>query len=608
MPKIPEKQEYMFPLGIAYVSSSLKKSGYNVFTLNLNFYEDWRKELESVLYKNNIDVVGTGGLTADYKQISEIISFVKSVRPSVIFVLGGGIVTASTKIIFDLFPELDIAMQREGEHAWIELMKTITEGKELDEVPNIIFKKNGELVINHLANDIENIDSLPYPDYDGFGYKEAMKSIEESGYWIGNRPAFILSSRSCPYKCTFCFHTAGTKYRRASLKRIFEEIDYMIAKYDCKDFNFSDELFGLEEEYVLEFCKLIKERKVTWSVSMRVDCITEQMAREMSLSGCKWILYGIESADDRILKSMKKNITVSQIDYALSISRKYNLGVIGYLIFGDPEETQESVNKSLEWWINNLDMGIGLNMIKAFPGSKNYELCVSNGTIQSEVEFIKNGCPIINTTRLSDEEYYLIYAKVESHKMYYLHMPRVINIIGKNSKDKTITFKYVCTHCGSEHMCTAGYREKKRLICDNCNQIMDISLVRYFDEIIKKAFSKIANTKQEILISSDKEADYELAFALQKCGYSVYMRSSGKNLYEHRDLWGISTIYDYEADEMVKKENVLSISNDKISDGDLYNAFIQELETLHKTTYTEIEGGNSEIYDKRRFGISGQAL
>ena len=86
------------------------------------------------------------------------------------------------------------------------------------------------------------------------------------------------------------------------------------------------------------------------------------------------------------------------------------------------------------------------------------------------------------------------------------------------------------------------------------------------------------------------------------------MRSSGKNLYEHRDLWGISTIYDYEADEMVKKENVLSISNDKISDGDLYNAFIQELETLHKTTYTEIEGGNSEIYDKRRFGISGQAL
>jgi len=73
-----------------------------------------------------------------------------------------------------------------------------------------------------------------------------MKSIEESGYWIGNRPAFILSSRSCPYKCTFCFHTAGTKYRRASLKRIFEEIDYMIAKYDCNDFNFSDELSKIE--------------------------------------------------------------------------------------------------------------------------------------------------------------------------------------------------------------------------------------------------------------------------------------------------------------------------------------------------------------------------
>ena len=111
MPKIPVGQEYMFPLGIACVSAALKKSGYNVFTMNLNFYDDWQKELYLYIENNNIEIVGTGGLTADYHQINQILEYIDVSFPKVIKVLGGGIVTASTHIIFEMFPCLDIAMQ-----------------------------------------------------------------------------------------------------------------------------------------------------------------------------------------------------------------------------------------------------------------------------------------------------------------------------------------------------------------------------------------------------------------------------------------------------------------------------------------------------------------
>jgi len=609
MPKIPKGQEYMFPLGIACVSAALKKSGYNVFSMNLNFYDDWKKELYTCIEKNNIDIVGTGGLTADYHQINQILEYIASYFPNVIKVLGGGIVTASTHIIFKMFPCLDIAMQGEGEFAWVELMNTLENGLELNDVPNLIYKDGDEIITTKIAKDIENLDELPFPDYDGFGYFDAMKHMKKTGYWIGNMPAFVLSSRSCPYQCTFCFHTAGKKYRRASLDYVFKQIDYMIEKYNCHDFDFSDELFGLDEQYVLEFCKLIEKRNVNWSVSMRVDCITPKMAERMAATGCKWILYGIESADNRILKSMNKKITQEQINSALAITRQNNIGVIGYLIFGDPEETEESVENSLEWWLDNLEYGIGMNMIRAFPGSLNYEKCVANGKISSEIDFIKKGCPVINTTNLTDDDYFAVYAKIEGYKMYYLYSPQKITLIDYVKNNKKFIFKYRCPHCGKENLAVSHFYQNKHLICQECNQIMHVVIARYFREITNKVYNELLDEKC-VLIHTDDETSYQQAFALTESGYKVFIKSNGRNLYEHRPLWGVETIFNSEVEKLVQCNSITEFynpENNQSIDSLVLQKFLEE----YQKTYNEInitdEGVHYENIDKRNIGISGQS-
>lgn len=610
MPKIPVGQEYMFPLGIACVSAALKKSGYNVFTMNLNFYDDWQKELYSYIENNNIEIVGTGGLTADYHQINQILEYIDVSFPKVIKVLGGGIVTASTHIIFEMFPCLDIAMQGEGEIAWVELMNALENQKELSEVPNLIYRNGNELIMTRVAKDIENLDELPFPDYDGFGYFEAMKHMEKTGYWIGNMPAFVLSSRSCPYQCTFCFHTAGKKYRRASLNYVFKQIDHMIENYKCHDFDFSDELFGLDEQYVLDFCEQIEKRKVNWSVSMRVDCITPRMAERMAATGCKWILYGIESADDRILKSMNKKITQSQINTALDITRKNNIGVIGYLIFGDPEENYKSVETSLKWWLENLKYGIGMNMIKAFPGSLNYDKCVASGKITSEIDFIKKGCPVINTTKLSDDEYFGVYARIEGYKMYYLYSPQEITLTDYIVKKNQFVFKYICPHCGKENYSMASFYQNKHLICDECNQVMHVVIARYFQEITTKTYIQLFEKEKSILLHTDDESSYQCAFALTESGYKVFIKSGGRNLYEHRPLWGVETIFESEVEGLKQNNSIIELNKaDSVYciDNLILQKFIEEYQRKNNYIKLTDEGENYEYIDKRNLGISGQS-
>lgn len=607
MPKIPKGQEYMFPLGIASVSASLKQGGYQVATLNLNFYKNWEEELVHCIQEQQIDLVATGGLSADYQQLAKVVAVAKRADPRVITVLGGGIVTASPHIILELFADVDIAMQREGERIWPLLMDALENDSSLRTVPNLIFREGDSVVTTPCAKDIEPLDDLPYPDYDGFGYREAMTKIQDSGYWIGDKPAFVLSSRSCPYSCTFCFHTAGKKYRRASLDHVFGEIDHLIRDYNCRDFNFSDELFGLDEKYVLAFCERMRDRHVSWSVSMRVDCITEPMARSMAETGCKWILYGIESADDRILRSMHKNITRAQIDQALALSRKYNLGVIGYLIFGDPEESFESVENSLRWWRENLDMGLGMNMIRAFPGSENYRKCVQSGRIPDEVAFIREGCPLINTTSWSDDDYYRIYAKVEGYKMYYLYAPDTLEILGYEAQSGMFVFRYRCGHCGHSHIARGTLLQKLRLFCSECQQIYTLSLIRYFREAGAAVFRRLLKAGSSVLLEQDQEEHYQLAFALREAAYSVSVRSCGRNLYEHRELWGVETLFPQEADDLAAKPDTVRWV---CREADVPTVTEQTLVELFREEcgIPIIEKG-SALYENenlRKLGISGQ--
>jgi anaerobic magnesium-protoporphyrin IX monomethyl ester cyclase len=389
---------HVFAVGIAYVSASMKKAGHRVFTANLDYVQgEVTSVLRDLIEANHIDVVCTGGLSRDWTKIKTIMDAVRSVRPNILCVVGGGIISADPEPAMHVL-DADIGVIGEGEDTLCELAVALDHGRDYHQIPGLIFKTNQGLIATPRREELSHLDELPFPDFDGFDY---AKFVAETGL------AVITCSRSCTYACSFCFRPAGQKYRQRSMENIMSEIDMQISRYHPASLALSDNLFASSRERVLEFCAAIKERAISWGCSLRVSDATDlEMLQQMKAAGCSSINYGLESADNSVLKSMRKGITVEQIETALDNTWKANIHLQANFIFGDPNETSETLANSLAFFHKHKERFLfPLDPIIAFPGAPIYKQACKKGLIQDREQFLKDGCPVINISKLTDLQF-----------------------------------------------------------------------------------------------------------------------------------------------------------------------------------------------------------
>lgn len=401
---------YAFPLGIAYVSAALKSAGFNVSCLNLSHHEDAEQALADALTATKPDILCTGGLSTDFQRIRQILSLARQTCPDITIILGGGIITSDPYPVFDLL-KIDYGVIGEGEITIVELVQALIEKTELSAVRGIIFRNPQNVVTKTEDRDpIDDLDSIPFPDYEGFEasrYLDYQMSNDMYDLSSFDAPRYlpIISSRSCPYSCTFCFHPLGKKYRQRSLDNFFRELDILIERYNINYAGIYDELFSNDQERIVTFCAEMKKRNIKWMTQLRVDKVNEELLATLRESGLFFVSYGIESANDNILKSMKKNITVSQIEYALKLTTDMHIGTQGNLIFGDREETWETAMQSLRWFHKHRHYNLGLIPIVVYPGTPLYWYALENNLIKDRIAFLENPEPI-NISRLSDTQYH----------------------------------------------------------------------------------------------------------------------------------------------------------------------------------------------------------
>lgn len=268
----------------------------------------------------------------------------------------------------------DYGIIGEGEITMCELADAIENNLDLHTVDGLIFKKVNSYHITKQRREVMDLDSLPFPDYDGFEFGELMSRAPTDVFAFADENfAMLTFSRSCPYNCTFCFHSSGTKYRQRSLDSVFKELDMLTSKYTIKNIAITDELFAAKKEYVNEFCVRIKKYNIGFSVALRVDIVTRELLTMLKDSGCLSIGYGLESADNKILKSMRKNITIEQIENALILTNEVGINMQANFIFGDIAETVETSNNTINWWLAHNEFQINLRFIIVFPGTYLYK-------------------------------------------------------------------------------------------------------------------------------------------------------------------------------------------------------------------------------------------
>lgn len=492
---------YQFPLGIPYVSSSMKQAGLNVFTLNMNSREGVTREImEEEIEKHAIDVVLTGGLSFQYPAIREILQAAKEVDPRIVTVAGGGIITSAPAAGMEVLEFADYGIVGEGEETTPALCHALERGEDVMAVEGIVYRDDGVWLRTKARKEVANLDAIPFPDYDGFDFSKIAAMVPSLLGMNEDHAITMTTSRSCPFQCTFCFHTSGSHYRKRSLDNFFEELDLLVEKYHIKYIFVSDELFAINMQRVVEFCARIKPYNIRWWAQFRVCDVTEKMVRILKDSNCVTMGFGLESADDGILRSMNKKIRFEQTEKALALAYQYGLTIQGGFIFGDVEETIETAKRTLDWWKAHTEYGITLNFITTYPGTPLYKTALARGIIKDEVQFIRDGCPVVNLSKMTKEEMDWLAGEVMRLPQRAFLPPDGIHDVKVDYARRALSFTGACTECSEENRWeSVRFFTRNVLTCKKCGKKHKLpilpEIVRYITysvETLREENGKIA--------------------------------------------------------------------------------------------------------------------
>ncbi len=423
--------QYNFPLGLGYISAVLKKAKYDVDCLNLNHLNGKTEELVfRQLNKKKYDIVCSGHTGIGYVVIEKILKAAKNHPSKPKTIVGGALITSEPELMLkSLHP--DFVVVGEGETTIIELLKCLEKKRNLSKINGIGYIKNKKPFFTKPKNKkpfftkprelIMDLDSLPLPDFEGFGYEEKLKNQSNSYFLYGEfdypRSYPILASRGCAFQCTFCYHSIGRKYRERQIDSVIKELEIAIKKYKINAIEIYDDLFSVNKERVYEFCKKIKKLikntpwKIKWTCQLVVAGVDKKLLKTLKDAGCTVVGFGFESYSEKVLKSMKKPITPQQIDNVIKLSREVGIGIQGNFIFGDVAETKETAYKTLNYWKKitkgigyiPLDSSIRIGFIQPYPGSAIYHHCIKKGIIKDKLSFIKNKIAHTNWINMTDK-------------------------------------------------------------------------------------------------------------------------------------------------------------------------------------------------------------
>ncbi|MFZ2412558.1 MAG: radical SAM protein [Candidatus Methanoperedens sp.] len=527
-------QYYVFPNGLAYVISYMKHKGFNVFCLNLCHHDESIEYLLNESIKNNnIDVLCTGAMSFYWNEVNEVLETARKIKPEIVTVVGGAIITSDPRLALENM-HIDFGVIGEGEETMAELADALDNGKNIYNVKGItFFEREKNLITTEHRPPILDLDSLPFPDYEGLEFDKWLSNKWIMQPSIGGllfdvddeqRLCEISASRSCPYQCTFCYHPLGNIYRQRSLDNVFKEIDYLVEKYNITLLNLLDELFSANEKRIYEFTDRIGKYNIRWMAQWRVNNVNEKMLKVMKDSGILMIGLGVESLNDKVLKSMKKKITKSEIERAYKLSLDVGVRACSNIILGDPEETEETINESLEWWRKHQEYDINLGFLIAVPDSQVWQYAIANNMIEDKVQFIRDKFPVINLTKLSDKKFNEIKTKVD----YYVLSQKYL-ISGR-----VLTSKREAEVYNGKNIYSF------RVECPTCRQISEYKHIRYTSApylvvLCKNCYKRVKIKTKKAYPGDYNEFAYGFMFHYAFIFYNIYLK-------KHNSFKGIAKI------------------------------------------------------------------
>lgn len=420
MDRLRQGEETIPGMGVLMLAAVARQRGYAVHIVDAKAHGTPLEEIASDIASLRPDYLGLSATTISVNNAARIAEQIKRLSPGVVTILGGAHVSAIPERTLTAFPAIDFGISGEGEISLFELLERLEAGAAIEDVSGLAYRRDGRVVANPRAPYIDDLDSLPKPAWDLL--PNFPHDFQPSLFGYPRTPvATLITSRGCPFSCTFCDRsTSGRKGRMHSVASVVELCRDLVER-GTRHIMFLDDLFTVRKDRVIDLCEaFIAERfDFTWSCNSHPNLLDAATMKLMKRAGCWQIAYGIESGSQRVLDVVKREVRLPRLVETLRMTRAAGIRARGFLMLGHPTEGIDSLEET-ESFLKTAPLDLcQITKFTPYPGTPAYPTIRQHGTFDEDWEqmnamnfvFIPDGLDEPTLERYFDRCYQAFYRR-----------------------------------------------------------------------------------------------------------------------------------------------------------------------------------------------------
>lgn len=400
-------------------------------------------------------VIGFGGIATSYGRVKKLSQRLKQRFPGVLQIAGGPLSSVYELLLSRTF--IDVVFHGEADISLPVFIRN--SGNHWESVPGISYSCEGKLKKTPLPEQLVDLDSAPLPAYHLIDVHKYLRALS---WWskpydllVASNPNYynllkgdsgdskfieFVTSRGCTHACLFCYrHMKGV--RKHSPQYVVDHMKLLIRNFGVKGFQFGDELFNSNAEWVFKFCDLLEEENlgIFYIVGgARVDKVDEKMLRRLKETGCVEVGYGQESGSDTILKEYRKGVTAEQNRRITNLTLSLGLTCPVQIVIGSPSESGYTIKETIEFLKSVGAYRYSLNYLIPLPATPIWDFVIKNNLVKDVEKYLdlvadRGGQPIINLTKYPDRVWrtWHAYVRKELELAFYRKTKRPLVLILK---------------------------------------------------------------------------------------------------------------------------------------------------------------------------------
>ena len=359
------------PLNYVHLSAYLREHGHEAGIMDMVVGGATLSGVDDYIRQQNVSIAGLGCMTCEFPDAVREARRLKDTHPGIKIVFGGAHPSGDPEECLGT-GVVDYVIVGEGETALSELLDALQAGESPGPIQGLWSLMDGKVQSSTPAS-VPDIETLPVPAYDQLDLNTYFQLDSPWHFPKSPRAVQFISSRGCPYHCSYCHTIHGKRYRGLSPTKVVDQMENLVRVHGVGEFMMVDDIFNFDLERAKEICRQIVDRRLNISMQfpngVRGDRFDEELVALMKEAGTHYMAIAIETVSEKYQRLIRKNLKIEPSLKTIEWARKHKIEVCGFFMIGFPGESRDEVNRTVEFAVNAPLDTIFISLVSPFKGT-----------------------------------------------------------------------------------------------------------------------------------------------------------------------------------------------------------------------------------------------